>query len=457
MSELEPTPIAELVARWRTHPVTSYVDVVGHAPQIRRLRELAALLALDPAERARLRLRVGAGVVLSGAAGSGKTMLARAFAAELGRDVVAPPPGELDAERIDALYRALTDDPVPVAVLLDEAGSLVGDADWTGDVDRSAQRALAVALDGVSRPEVGPVTIALTTIALAHLDDEITRPGRLSPRLELGRLSGAERAELLRRAVTGLPGAETLRLARLVERTVGWSGAEITGLVPEALTRSLLEGAPTLHEEALLAIVSERFVVRDPLPEGRRDPRLAAIHEAGHCLFAYLTWGRGPEGQGPVAAVDLTERGGTTALADWVLERPGQSTRRDLLRSAGLSLAGAAAERIVRGVDGLSAGAEDDRQRATAALASVHALEVPFDEASLEGHSGHGAHEMRAARFAAISSAAQQLWEEVLTTLAPHAHALLHLADALVAAPDQALSGAELEAAVAAALGPALA
>ena len=150
MSELEPTPIAELIDRWRTHPVTSYAEVVGHAPQIRRLRELAALLALDPAERARLRLRVGAGVVLSGPAGSGKTMLARAFAAELGRDVVAPPPGELDAERIDALYRALTDDPVPVAVLLDEAGSLVGDADWTGDVDRQAQRALAVALDGVS-------------------------------------------------------------------------------------------------------------------------------------------------------------------------------------------------------------------------------------------------------------------------------------------------------------------
>ena len=274
MSERERPPIEQLIERWRVSPSTGWDEIVGHAAQVARLRELIAKLALSPEERARLGLRVGAGLVISGPPGCGKSMLAKAAATELGRDVIAAPSGELDAELIGELYRALAN-AGPTVILIDEAEGLIGDSDWTSGTDPLAQRALLSALDSIGTPEVGPVTIALT--AADHLSKAATRPGRLAPRLLLEAPNAADRERILTRAVAGLPGADDLDLPQIIERTSGWTGAELAGLAEEAMTRSLPIAtpglrvgtvvAPGLRTEIVLAVVAERFVVRDVVPD----------------------------------------------------------------------------------------------------------------------------------------------------------------------------------------------
>ncbi|MHB8398044.1 MAG: AAA family ATPase [Candidatus Limnocylindrales bacterium] len=445
MSERERAPIGELIERWRIRPATEWDEIVGHGPQVRRLRELVAKLGLAPGERTRLGLRLGAGIVITGPPGSGKTLLARAFATALGRDVIAPPAGELDAELIGELYRALAAG-APTVVVLDEAEALIGDPDWH-TTDEPAERALLAALDGVDRPEAGPVTVALTAAAAGRLSAAATRPGRLAPRLALDPPSAAERAILLAREVAGLPGAAGLDLATIAERTAGWTGAEMDGLVEEAMTRSLLEGTPGLATETMLAVVAERFVVRDPIEEDRRDDLLASRHEAGHALWAHLVWGAGA-----VGVVDIHDRGGTTSLVEPIMAR--RRDRAELRRLAAMSLAGAAAEELCFGRAGKAKGSAADLAHATELLESAREMDLPFEQDVLEDRQlSRGSEAMRRARYEAVRREAELTWDEVLERLRPHVGAIERLAEAFLAADGMTLLGDPLTAAIEAALG----
>ncbi len=428
--------------RWRIRPSTPWTDLVGHGAAIARLQEVVAKLRLPPAERRALGLRCGAGVVLTGRAGTGKSLLARATATALGRAAVVPPTAELDPALIGELYAALAA-AEPTVVILDEAEALIGDPDWHA-TDQAAQRALLAALDGVAeRPEAAPITLALTTADAAHLSVAATRPGRLAPRIALDLPTREERREIVRRATEGLPGAATLDLARIAERTTTWSEAELAALPELAITRALLlPGAPSLRDELVLELIGERYLIRDPLAPERQDHAAIARHEAGHAIYGRLTWG-----PGAVTSVQVGERDGSTALAEPVaVRRRGPA---ELRRLAGLRFAGAAAEQLLFGRDGVTAGADQDRREATEQLTAAYELTHPHDEAVLEGPGWpHGAEAMRRARYEAVRSEAERLWDEVVEELRPQVGAITRLADALLAAPDRTLSGEVLAAAI---------
>jgi cell division protease FtsH len=436
--------MAALIESWRyTGPPTEWSAIVGHGPQIRRAQELVEKLSRSEAELARLRLRVGAGMVIAGPAGVGKTLMARALAAATGRMVIAPPVAELNAGLIARLYAQLAK-AAPSVVILDEAESLIGPA---FEQDDAAARALLAALDGVNRPQHGPITLALTTTDVAMLDAAATRPGRLAPHLVLERPSPDERRELLARAIEGLPGAESIELLLIVERTGGWTGAELAGAVAEACSRSLLDHSDALRMDLLVEVVDERFTVLDDHPVPPTTSRTAAIHEAGHALFGELVW------PGRVAVCRLDHSGGRTILSDELLDAPHDAA--ELHRLAALSQAGRAAEQLVLGAEHWDTGSALDISAATGYLADALAAVRHYDVGQLErgSESDRGSERMRAALHAEMEAAAAATFAAALGVLAPHAEAIERLADALLAAPGQVLSGDDLRAATAAALG----
>jgi len=118
--------VAALIESWRYRgPAVSWDAIVGHEPQIRRCQEIVEALRRPEADLERLRIRLGRGILLAGAAGTGKTLLARAIAGAIGRDVIAPPVSELTPGLIARLYAQLARMD-PVVVVLDEAERVIG-------------------------------------------------------------------------------------------------------------------------------------------------------------------------------------------------------------------------------------------------------------------------------------------------------------------------------------------
>lgn len=436
--------IAALIESWRYRgEPTDWSAIVGHEHQIARCRELVEKLRRTPQELERLRLRVGAGLVITGPAGVGKSLMARALATAAGREVIVAPTAEMTPSLITRLYAQLAK-MEPVVVILDEAEAIIGHG-GSHATDDDAQRAFLAALDGVLRPQRGPITLALTTASEWELSAAAIRPGRLAPRLALEAPTAAERLVLLERAVAGVPTAGRIDLFPLVERTAGWSGAELTVAIEEACSRSLLDGTDALRQDLLLEVVAERFVVEDERPQ-HQITRASALHEAGHAIYGELTW------PGQVAVVELTYDGGHTRLSEQI--ETGCHDAQQLRRLAAMSLAGMSAEELLLGPEARSTGGGHDRSQTSSFLLQRAAVMRPYDVDVLEAgsDSDRGSERMRAGLHATLEAEAAGLYAEVLATLLPRRHALERFAASLLAADRYVLSGPELATALAKAL-----
>jgi cell division protease FtsH len=436
--------VRELIESWRyTGAATPWEAVVGHAKQVMRCREVVERMRRPAGDLERLGLRLARGMVISGPPGSGKTLLARALATAAGRDAIVPPTAELTAELVGRMYAQLGRMD-PVVVILDEAEAILG-ASVLKTTDSPVLRALLAALDGINRPERGPLTIALTTMPAWFMDAGATRAGRLAPRLELSRPNEEERRLLFERAIADVPKAGSIEVDRLVARTGSWTGAEIDTAVEEAISRSLIDGTDALRMDLLMEVITERYVVEDVGRDRGFDPITAAHHEAGHAIYASLIW------PGRVASVELNNGGGETKLVD---ENTLQHTASGMRSLAGVFLAGMASDFLIGGHGGMTRAAQSDRVAATRLLRSIHSVTSPFEPEVLEGgdEAEKGSERMRATIAVDVEREANGLYIEVIRDLAVRLPAVRHLAQAVLASRGHNLAGAELTAAIEAAL-----
>jgi len=426
--------VAALVESWRYRGAhVPWESIVGHEPQIRRCKEVVEALHRTDDELDRLNVRLGRGLVLSGPAGVGKTLIARAIAGSIDRDVIAPPVAELTPGLMARLYAHLARID-PTVVVLDEAERVVGHG---YEIDEDLVRAMCVALDGLDRPNRAPITLALTTSWAIGLSTTATRPGRLSPRLELGLPTPEERAVLLERAIASVPVHGEIVTAVLVERTAGWTGAELSVAIEEAMSRSLLDHTDALTSDNLLAVIAERYVISDPSPRRALMERTIALHEASHAIYAFLRW---PEDVEYLSLSGMPSTRLRESLVDSVNDVAGYRNM------AGFALAGLAGEIVALGREMVTPGATRDRGSATDYLLMVRHATQPYEEDRLEGGMGsdRGSERMRAAEHAWLEAEAARTLTDAVATLAPRRAAIEHLADALLEAEDVTLSGATL-------------
>ncbi len=350
-------------------PKITFADVAGVDEAKQDLEEIIEFLK-DPTKFQKLGGKIPKGVLLLGAPGTGKTLLARAVSGESGvpffsisgSDFVEMFVG-VGASRVRDLFEQGKKH-APCIIFMDEIDA-VGrhrGAGLGGGHDEREQtlNQLLVEMDGFESNS-GVILIAATNRPDV-LDPALLRPGRFDRQIVVDRPDLLGRLGILKvhtKNITLGPDADLQILAR---RTPGFSGADLANLANEAALLAARRDKRKVSMSELEESIER--VLAGPERKSRviseREKNVIAYHESGHALVA-----RNIPGTNPVHKVSIIPRGHTSL--GYTLQLPLEdrflSMRGELMGEIAVLLAGRAAEVLV--FKEISTGASNDLERAT--------------------------------------------------------------------------------------------
>jgi cell division protease FtsH len=347
----------------------TFDDVAGIDEAKRELSEIVDFLR-NPERYGRLGGRMPHGVLLSGAPGTGKTLLARAVAGEAHAAFFAISASEfieaivgVGASRVRDLF-AKAKEAAPSIVFIDEIDAIgrsrQGSVSVTGANDEREQTLdqILTELDGFEPAEA--VIVLAATNRPEILDPALLRPGRFDRRVTVQAPDRDGRRQILEVHTRNMPLAPDVDLEALARSTPGMVGADLANLANEAALQAARRGHEKVEmsdftdslEKILLG--SPRGIVLSP-----KDRERTAYHESGHALVGMLT-----PGADPVRKVSIIPRGMALGVTLSTPDSDRVSYSRDELEAKiRVSLGGRAAEEIVYG--NITSGAESDIQQLT--------------------------------------------------------------------------------------------
>ncbi|MBD3322157.1 MAG: ATP-dependent zinc metalloprotease FtsH [Chitinivibrionales bacterium] len=346
---------------------TSYDDVAGLENPRKDLREIVEYLK-NPDKFTSLGAQIPRGVLLMGAPGTGKTLLARATAGEAGVPFYSISGSEfiemfvgVGASRVRDMF-ANAKKEAPSIIFIDEIDS-VGRARGAGlggghDEREQTLNQILNEMDGFE-PHQSVVVIAATNRPDV-LDNALTRPGRFDRQITLELPQKNARKEILLLHARNVPVADDVDLDSVAGRTVGFSGADLKNLVNEAALLAGRRDRKTVtaqdFEQASDKIIlgAER---EDAINEDEK--KIIAYHEAGHALTARLL-----PGTDPLQKVTIIPRGRALGATQQIPETDRHNhSRTYLLNRLCVSLGGRASEKLV--FDELTTGSAQDLKAVT--------------------------------------------------------------------------------------------
>ena len=349
------------------HQVT-FDSVAGIEEAKDELEEIIDFLR-DPKKFTKLGGRIPKGVLLIGAPGTGKTLLARAIAGEAdvpffsisGSDFVEMFVG-VGASRVRDLFLQGKHN-APCIIFIDEIDA-VGrhrGAGLGGGHDEREQtlNQLLVEMDGFESNE-GVILIAATNRPDV-LDPALLRPGRFDRQVVVPVPDVKGREQILKVHSQKTPLAEDVNLALLARGTPGFTGADLENLVNEAallaarLGKERVEMADLEQAKDKVLMGVERKSMIIPLEERR----ITAFHEAGHTLVAKMI-----PGTDPIHKVTIIPRGQALGITQQLPIDEKHTYPKDyLLNNISVMMGGRAAEELV--LNSQTTGAGNDIERST--------------------------------------------------------------------------------------------
>lgn len=345
-----------------------FKDVAGIQEAVEEVTELVDYLK-DPKKFQMLGGRIPKGVLLVGAPGTGKTLLARAIAGEAdadffsisGSDFVEMYVG-VGASRVRDLFSQAKKH-APSIVFIDEIDA-VGRSRGVGvgggnDEREQTLNALLVEMDGFEAQE-GVIVIAATNRADV-LDQALMRPGRFDRQVVVALPDVNGREDILKVHANKIKLEESVDLRVIARGTPGYSGAELANLLNEA---ALLAARSDKQQVGM----SELEEARDKVRWGRErrsmalteeEKRITAWHESGHALLNVLL----PHTD-PLHKVTIIPRGQALgATMSLPKEDIRNRTKKQMISIITMTMGGRIAEELI--TDDISTGAAGDIQQAT--------------------------------------------------------------------------------------------
>jgi cell division protease FtsH len=352
----------------------TFEDVAGIDEVEAEINEVVDFLK-DPDKYRRLGARAPKGVLLAGAPGTGKTLLARATAGEAKVPFFSASASEfiemivgVGASRVRDLF-AEARKVAPAIIFIDEIETIcrarAGARAFGGHDEREQTlNQILTEMDGFSGHE-GVVVLAATNRPDV-LDPALLRPGRFDRTIMVHAPDQRGRLEILKVHTRKVPLATDIDLERLAASTPGMTGADLANLVNEAALLAARRGQDAVHQHDLtdalekVQLGTARHVV---IPEEQR--RRTAYHEAGHALIGMLQ-----PGADPVRKVSIIPRGRALGVTLSTPESDRYGYDADYLRGKIIgALGGMAAEQEVFSL--ITTGSESDLETVTGIARSM--------------------------------------------------------------------------------------
>ncbi len=344
-------------------------DVAGLQEEKEELEEIINFLK-EPGKFTKVGARIPKGVLLEGAPGTGKTLLAKAIAGEAnvpffsisGSDFVEMFVG-VGASRVRDLF-ADAKKHSPCIVFIDEIDAVArrrGTGMGGGHDEREQTlNQLLVEMDGFGANE-GIIVMAATN-RVDILDPAILRPGRFDRKITVSPPDVKGRNEILKVHSKNKPLSEDVNLEQIAQTTAGFTGADLENLMNEAAINAAMDNGAFVKQDDIkksfikVGIGSEKRsrVISD------KEKKITAYHEAGHAILFHVL----PD-VGPVYTVSIIPTG--LGAAGYTMPLPEKDemflTKGRMMQDIMVSLGGRIAEEII--FDDITTGASSDIKKAT--------------------------------------------------------------------------------------------
>ncbi|MCR4756652.1 MAG: ATP-dependent zinc metalloprotease FtsH [Butyrivibrio sp.] len=344
-------------------------DVAGLKEEKEQLSEIIEFLK-DPVKFTKVGARIPKGVLLEGAPGTGKTLLARAVAGEAGvpffiisgSDFVEMFVG-VGASRVRDLFAEAKKN-APCIIFIDEIDAVArrrGTGMGGGHDEREQTlNQMLVEMDGFGVNE-GIIVMAATN-RVDILDPAILRPGRFDRKITVTRPDIGEREAILKVHARNKPLADDVDLKTVAQTTAGFTGADLENLLNESAilaatsNRAFITQSDINSSFTKIGIGTEKHskIVSD------KEKKITAYHETGHAILMHVL----PD-VGPVHTISVIPTG--LGAAGYTMPLPDKDdmflSRNRMLEEIMVSLGGRIAEEIIFG--DITTGASSDIRKAT--------------------------------------------------------------------------------------------
>ncbi|MDO8408011.1 MAG: ATP-dependent zinc metalloprotease FtsH [bacterium] len=335
-----------------TNQRVSFSDVAGAREAKDELMEIVDFLK-NPKKFLDIGARIPKGIILMGAPGTGKTLLARAVAGEAGVPFFSISGSEfvemfvgVGASRVRDLFE-VAKKAAPSIIFVDEidaVGRVRGGGVGGGNDEREQTlNQILVEMDGFEPTE--KVIVMAATNRPDVLDPALLRPGRFDRRVVIDLPDRKEREEILAIHARKKPFGPDANLAVVAERTPGFSGAELYSLMNEGAILAARENRKEITQYDLIRSIEK--VMLGPERKShlltKKEKELTAYHEAGHALVSSVL----PNAD-PVHKISIISRG---RAAGYTLKLPFEDkkmqSRKQFLDDIAATLGGYAAEEML--------------------------------------------------------------------------------------------------------------